>query len=309
MHLADLGTVKSVTTAKAVPRWMRGCFRRRSISFANGQTDTDTRVFWLQSNLLTIDLRLPVIAQQEKEGGDIQKKADYEGWYAHAEWNGKQLQWRGGASYQLHNRWPEPALLQRIGNCMMEFAPSGIYVEDWRLLSDQPGPLIGLELLSETDLSSGVTSPRKGALIICGQYAGLVIDRPRPINDVGGQLKQRLTNPQLDESERNNLLDFETSVALGSLSEGFTVQHSLHQSRLQQPLLPLTGFESDTKSGYLRQRIEDKGKAVERRFRIDCCEMEFPFTQSTPSSTESLEWFQREAPTLTRYTRVLYQSS
>ncbi|MCX2782659.1 hypothetical protein OQJ46_06635 [Microbulbifer thermotolerans] len=308
MHLAELTSVINSPTANTVPRWMRGCFQRRSISFANGQTDTDTRVFWLQSNLLTIDLRLPVTAQQEKEGDDIQKKADYEGWYAHADWDGKQLQWRSGATYQLHNRWPEPAILQRIGNCMMEFAPSGIYVEDWRLLSDQPGPLIGLELISETDLSSGTTSPRKGALIICGRHAGLVIDRPHPISDSGGLLKQRLTNLQIDESERSNLLDFETSVALGSLSEGFTVQHSLHKYRLQQPLLSLTGFELDAKSGYLRQRTEDNGKAVERLFRIDCCEMEFPFTPCTPSSEDSLEWFQREAPTLTRYTRVLYQN-
>jgi len=306
MHLSELD-ISTVAASDSVPHWMYGCFQRRSISFANGQTDTDTRVFWLQSRGLTIDLRLPIAEQQAAAGDDIQKKADYEGWYAHTRWDGEQLQWHNGDCYQLHNRWPEPALLQRIGNCMMEFAPSGIYVEDWRLLSYEPGPLIGLELVSEKDLETGTESPRQGALIICGQYAGLVIGRPDPINSNGGKLKQLLANPELDDGTRQNLLDFETSVAKGSLEEGFTVCHSLHSSRLQQPLVSLTGFEPAEKPGYLRQRTQDRGRPVERLFRIDCYEKAFPFSQETPATAESLSWFNREAATLTRYTRVVTQ--
>tara|TARA_Y100000589_G_scaffold330762_1_gene381491 strand:+ start:7550 stop:8407 length:858 start_codon:yes stop_codon:yes gene_type:complete len=284
---------------------MQGCFRRRSISFANGQTDTDTRVFWLQSRSLTIDLRLPVVEQQVADGDDRQKQADYEGWYAHTLWDGSHLRWQGGTGYQLHNRWPEPAILQRIGNCMLEFAPSSAYVEDWRLLSGQPGPLIGLELVSETDLNTGTKSPRQGALIICGQYAGLVLGRSSPVQHEGESLKQLLASPSLTEGEKRNLLAFEASVAMGSLEEGFTVYHSLHLSRLQQPLTSLTGFEYAAKPGYLIQRTQDGERAVERLFRIDCHEREYPFLLSTPASQESMEWFNREAPTLTRYTRIV----
>ncbi len=37
---------------------MLGCFRRRCISFANGESDEQTIVYWFQSRNFTIDLRL-----------------------------------------------------------------------------------------------------------------------------------------------------------------------------------------------------------------------------------------------------------
>lgn len=307
MHLSELSGLSAVPAGAPAPEWMRGCFRRRSISFANGQTDTDTRVFWLQSRRLTIDLRLPTPAQQQADAGNPESLADYEGWYADAIWDGKQLSWDGGASYQLHNRWPEPAILQRTGNCMMEFAPSGIYVEDWRLQSDQPGPLIGLELVSEKDLHSGRQYQRRGALIIAGRYAGLVLDRPQPVSNSSLPLKHQLLDSAVNADQRTNLLAFETSVAEGSLSDGFRVSHSLHASRLQQPLLSLEGFAAAPRRGYLLQHTGSDGQPVERLYRIDCYETEFPFSAATPSAIDSLEWFAREAPTLTRYTRMLYQ--
>ena len=304
MHLAELNNMTALPSGAAAPEWMRGLFRRRSISFANGQTDTDTRVFWLQSRRLTIDLRLPTPAQQTAAADDIAQQADYEGWYACSVWDGEQLSWNGGDSYQLHNRWPEPALLSRTGNCMMEFAPSGAYVEDWRLQNDQPGPLIGLELVSEKDLSSGTEYERHGALIICGNYAGLVIGRQKKISTVQQQiLREQLLNPELSEEKRSQLLDFETSLASGSLSSGFTVTDSLWHTRVGQPLLSPEGFEPDSERGYLRQLLMIDGKKIARRYRIDTFDMAFPFTAQTSTTVEAAQWLQQESRTLTRYTR------
>lgn len=132
MTLLEIAKTHLSTASYSVPEWVLGAFSRRSISFADGLTDTDTRVFWLQSRGLTIDLRLPLPRDQPvltDHSDAICAMSDLEGWYAHTCWENNLLSWCNGASYQLHNRWPEPAQLRRVGNCMVEFAPSGAYVE------------------------------------------------------------------------------------------------------------------------------------------------------------------------------------
>lgn len=300
MHLSELSGVTAVPVGAPAPDWMRGAFRRRSISFANGLTDTTTRVFWLQSRRLTIDLRLPLLSQQQQHGRDDAYLADYEAWYADALWDGRQLSWDGGASFQLYNRWPEPAILQRTGNCMTEFAPSGIYVEDWRLQSDQPGPLIALELISETHLPSGRQQARKGALIICGNSAGWVLDRAQPLNAGPAKIQQRLLSASA--SQRQSLLDFETAIGSGNLKDGFTVTDALHIDRTGQPLITMEGFSLSPQRGYISQRLTLNGEPYERLFRVDSFEREYPFSAHTAATLEALHWYQQESATLGRYT-------
>lgn len=305
MHLSELDIVTDHSVWQTLPTWMLGAFQRRSISFSNGLSDTRTRVFWFQSPNLTIDLRLPTLNDQIHSETLI-KKADYECWYGYPIWDGKQLQWEVATSYQTDNRWPEPALLQRTGNCMIEFAPSGIYVEDWRLLSDETGPLIGLELLTETDLSTGETRSRQGALIICGQYAAMTLARPIPLSNEQKTLKDQLQSPHLSEEEKINLLDFETSVAQGSIKDDFLVQHSLHQTRIDEPLLSLSGFELEPETGFVKQTTQVDGKDVMRIFKVDCFDLHFPLTASTPATKQSTDWFDAQSTTLKRYTQRLY---
>ncbi len=162
MNLMELAERHARRPATSVPDWMLGYYKRRAISFANGDTDLDTHVCWVQSRNFTIDLRLPLAEDQvparalaDYSAAELQVLANHEGWEALSHWDGERLAWRGDTSLQLHNRWPEPALLSRIGNCMIEFAPSGAYVEDWRLQPSAPGPLIGLRLIEEREVDSG----------------------------------------------------------------------------------------------------------------------------------------------------------
>ena len=298
MHISELTGVAENTHVEPVPLWMRGAFRRRSITFANGLTDADTRVFWLQSQGLTIDLRLPLISEQKAYHSDDEHAGQYEAWYGYSHWDGALLDWSGGVSYQLHNRWPEPAILRRTGNCMMEFAPSGIYVEDWRLLSDESGPLIGLELLSEKHIASGRVTQRSGALIICGRIAGLVLDRP-PLTSKGGPLAERLLSQS--EAEKDALRGFETAIGTGSLDDGFTVIHALHYGRTGQNLCPLDGFEYDAEPGFVRQVLMHNGELTERRYRVDTFQPEFPFSAATQAEEQARRWYRSERLTLARY--------
>ena len=132
MTLQELLSRHGQRATHSVPDWMLGFYKRYAISFANGTSDLHTHVCWLQSRNLTIDLRLPLEADQVSakplagySAAELQVLANYEGWTANAVWDGAALSWRPtDVSLQLHNRWPEPALLKRVGNCMVEFCAS-----------------------------------------------------------------------------------------------------------------------------------------------------------------------------------------
>jgi hypothetical protein len=309
---------------KGVPDWLLGCFRRHSIMFSNGLADTKTQVYWLQSRNFTIDIRLPINAEllaakplvnyTEQE---LLQLADYEGFSANTVWSSEMLSWQDAdAALQIHNRWTEPATLKRVGNCMIEFCPSDAYIEDWRLQSSNPGPLIGLRLIEERELDSDIVRHKGGGLIVCGDYAGLVLGRAEAVTkpSLETTLKEMVAQAGGNIPTLTKLFNFETSVAHGSLEKGFSVKHSTLASRLGSDLFPLDGFDLPAVYQHevlgnielIRQKLTIDGKACERLFYIDTIEQHVSFSQATALSEETHAWFERESPTLTRYTQVLF---
>lgn len=320
MNLFELLTQYSHRPEHGMPDWMLGYFKRYSISFADGKTDLLTHVCWLQSRNFTIDLRLPINAQQVKakpwEDYSVEEllvMADYEGWEALSEWDGEILKWREtDTSLQLHNRWIEPGIIKRFGNCMIELSPSGAYVEDWRLQPSRPGPLIGLRLIEERNVETNEVSHKGGGLIICGDYAGLVLGRPKKIN-AGQQynaLRELVIEAQGNPQKLEEYFKFETSVAQGSITEGYKIILSTKPERMGQLLFSLDGFEliSDKleKEQLIKQKFYSKGTLHERIFVVDTLEQEINFEQSTSFTEQSQEWFEREEKTLTRYSQPLF---
>ena len=315
MHLAELLQYHQYRPDDGVPDWMLGYFKRCSISFANGDTDTRTHVCWLQSRNFTIDLRLPVDEEQvaakawrDYSAAELRAMGNYEGWVADSVWDGETLSWQNEKALQLHGRWQEAAYLKRVGNCMMEFCPSNVYVEDWRLQPSQPGPLIGLRLLQETNLSTGEQYSRDGGLIICGDYAALVLARPEAISDESDNaLRAKAEQAVGDAAALAQLFNFETSVASGSLAQGYAVELSTCPERQGQTLLSLDGFSTTANSRELTQRIaQQDGRDIERRFVIDTLEASCAFPQFTQTSAQANQWFERERETMCRYTQPCY---
>jgi hypothetical protein len=323
MTLKELVYLHSRRPERSVPEWLLGCFRRYSISFANGLTDLQTQVYWLQSRNFTIDIRLPREAEQLAAKpltgytrDELQRLANYEGFSANTDWDGTILSWqKADAALQLHSRWTEPAILKRVGNCMVEFCPSNTYVEDWRLQPSSPGTLVGLRLIEEREISSGLLRHKGGGLIVCGDYAGLVLGRSHEITTptVETPLTTMAANANGDEVLLNRLFNFETSVAQGSLEQGFSVMLSTQASRLGHDLFTLDGFEApvsyqDKHLGdveIIRQKLTIEGKSCERLFLIDTIESHINFDQTTDSTPETQVWFERESAVLARYTEVL----
>lgn len=310
MTLVELIQAHGVKPAQSVPEWMLGCFRRRCISFANGECDSRTIVYWFQSRNFTIDLRLPIAGQQvparrwqDYSVDEQQVLARYEGWAAHCQWDGERLSWSGETAMQLHNPWPEPALLKRIGNCMIEFAPSGAYVEDWRLQPSAPGALAGLRLLEERDLGTGQVTRRGGGLIVCGDHAALVLGRQEPVGANGKTLPKAVALADSTES-LCALLDFETSVATADDAGDYRVAHSTRAHRVGQPLMALQDFEFREDTGQVCHRFSEHGRSYERLFEVDVLESNVEFPLSTETTPEAEDWFERESNTLKRYTQL-----
>lgn len=309
MTLQELLERYARPAASGVPDWMLGCFRRRCISFANGESDNQTIVYWFQSRNTTIDLRLPIADHQAQvkalhdySAAELETLANYEGWEAQSKWDGELMSWFDETALQTHNRWPEPAELKRVGNCMIEFAPSGSYVEDWRAQPTPAGPLIGLRLIEQRNLDTGERIHCGGGLIIAGDHAAMVLGRPEPLSSETS-LREQINGADSRALER--LFQFETSVAKGSLASGYTIQHSTRPERVDQPLWPsaeATWFFEDQE---VCQHFTLDGATHERRFQIDTLEEHCPFALHTPWTPETQAWFGREAATLTRYTRLV----
>ncbi|KZY98618.1 hypothetical protein A3746_06420 [Oleibacter sp. HI0075] len=233
-------------------------------------------MFWLQSGALTIDLRLPLEYEQQAEP---ENKADYEGWYAHSVWQHNLLDWQGGVSSLSENRWPEPAELRRVGNCMMEFAPSGAYVEDWRLLNSVPGLFVGLELIGEEDLTTGARRELQGALILAGDYMGAVLNRSAEefITDIG----------ELEGDE-------------------FVVRHSRDIHRTGKLMFSAL-FEADDGEFFYDTSQPEQIRLVAGQkswsFRIDTLVGDFHFAPGTSQSESAERWFKQFQSTLGRYLR------
>jgi hypothetical protein len=322
MNLLELINTYGQRPSTGVPDWMLGYYKRYAISFATGETDLQTQVCWLQSRNFTIDLRLPIASEQlpakpwaDYSAEELRQLGNYEGWEALCDWDGDILSWRDtDCSLQFHNRWIEPGIIKRFGNCMIELAPSGAYVEDWRIQPSAPGVLAGLRLVEERDLATGEVRHSGGGLIVCGDYAGLVLGRNKNIapNQSYNALRSMAVAAQGDAAQLAALFNFETSVAQGSIESGYKIALSTQPARVGESLCSLDGFELVTgESGAneqqrVRQTLDCDGIPCERIFTIDTLEANIGY-ESTTSFTPAAEiWFAREAQTLTRYTKPVY---
>lgn len=310
MHLKELITQFQQRPSQTVPNWVIGCFKRKSISFSSGLTDISTHVLWLQGRNITIDLRLPIESDQITNGSwqdcnedERYQLANYEGWFAYSDWQDEVLSWSGGTAFQIHNRWPQPATLTRVGNCMMEFSPTDAYIEEWRLRSSSTGPLVSLELIEETNLDTGECRHRGGALIINGDWAGIVLGRAKEITDETetGQLRELVKHVKIDDPVNHDIFNFETSVAQGSLEEGYTVKFTTVEGRKNQTLFELEGFEFDSSTEQVIQLFKEHGQTIERRFSIDTLEPTFNYSNVTETTAESERWVEKESETMGRY--------
>lgn len=275
----------------AFPHRLLGAFRRKSITFCTGVTDERTLVYWFQSRTFTIDLRLP--------DGALTPAADRQGWIGDTLWDesAQRMSWRVARSYQPGNQWPEPAEFRFIGNSVLEFAPSGAYVEDWRQQSTG-GPLLGLRLLDMLDEATGRTSIMDGGLIVAGEHTAFARSRRPEIDERigrGASLAAALAAGAVSEGEVES---YEVSVA----PQGETVAYSTRPDRRGAPIVPGSlAIECDG-SITLRQIVD--GAPCRLRFAVDLCQHAVTFDRQTPATPAARDWMELERGHLVRHAAI-----
>lgn len=294
MNLAELCAVLPETGQEgpAFPQRLLGAFRRRSITFCTGETDEQTLVYWFQSRTFTIDLRLPDGAATPVE--------ERQGWIGDTLWDEREqeMRWRVSQSYQPRNQWPEPASFRFIGNSVIEFAPSGAYVEDWRQQATS-GPLLGLRLLDLHDETTGRTLPKEGGLIVVGEQLAYAQSRLpevdealRGVNCLGRALADGLVTSEQAES-------YEVSVSTG---DGI-VAHSTRPGRVGAPMVAGDFAVQPDGSIILSQGVDGARRRL--RFALDACLRGIVFDPRTSAKVEALEWMEREKRHLARHAVIV----
>jgi hypothetical protein len=319
MEILELCSLQGTNPpSRGVPVWTLGCFRRRSITFFNGDSDDSTLVLWLQSRGLTGDLRLaasrPKPATREELSelslAELTQLAEVEGGLSPTRFDGHPsagnvelsgtMTWLDWTAFQLHPKWPEPGQLRRVGDCLIEFAPSGAYVEDWRLQPGGDGPLIGLSLVEERD-EKGKVLHRGGGLVIAGEHAILVRGRAEalpPCERVTDLIERATKEPKLLDS----IFGFDASYATRDESGRYVVRASTLPWREGKPLMAFGGFTMQ--DGVVVQKARESNRAVERRFTVDTLESNYEDWLATPATTAAETWLHEEK-TLLRAARKL----
>ena len=129
----------------------------------------------------------------------------------------------------------------------MEFAPSGDYVEDWRLQPGSTGTLLSLELIDERiGNGSGDAARPGGAFVQAGDHAVLILDRLLPPPRDTSPLMELVQEHRQDAAMLARLLDVECSYAVRhDENSPFIIQHSTLPFREGETLAPLVR-QSDT---------------------------------------------------------------
>jgi hypothetical protein len=297
-----------------VPRWVLGCFRRRSITFFNGDTDDSTLVIWIQSQGLTADLRLAegrprpeapeqlrelssaeLIAMAQVEGGIAPSRFEPDAVSSNVQLSGV-MHWLDWNAFQIHAKWPEPGELRRVGDCLIEFAPSGAYVEDWRLQPSEDGPLLGLSLVDERERKTGALRHRGGGLVIAGEHALFVRGRAATLPQAE-RLSALIARAAREPELLSAIFGFEASYARRRGDGDYVIQASTWPWR-EGEVLVQDGFS--VQDGLVLQQVSERGDRVERRYRVDTLEPSYEDWVATPATGAAVSWLNAESSTLLR---------
>jgi len=273
-------TLKPTTTQPGmIPDFLYGAFRRKSISFFNGLTDENTIVYWFQSRSFTIDLRL-----KSQTGTAVQAR---QGWIGNTLWDSASqlLSWevKDYANYQNHVQWPEPAKLHAIGNCILEFSPSHVYVEDWRQ-QVQRGLFLSLRLQSAIEVQSGQSLEMDGGLIICADHIAYALTRLPEVQSAVAQMDLKAIDPTVFAL----LESFEVSIG----TDGQTKTYSTRTSETGKTF-NLENFEVLDETRLVQNVILD-GRDINLIFEIDIYQPDFVFQHTTVTTSEAENWLKSE---------------
>jgi hypothetical protein len=126
-----------------VPEWLRGLWRRRSIRFPDGRVDDTTQVYWLQTESMFADIRIPAQRPELGQHASLQtlnvvesqalaQQGGFAGW---TELDGSLCRWRRVIDYQPDSGVADEGRLRRDAGLLIEEGIHTPYTEVWERLT------------------------------------------------------------------------------------------------------------------------------------------------------------------------------
>jgi hypothetical protein len=178
---------------------------------------------------------------------------------------------------------------------MMEGAPSGIYLEEWRFQESAPGVLAALRLLSETD-HAGNTRPRDGGLMIAGDHAIRVLGRRAKLPD-GTRCQDFVRRSENPVAALEQILDCKVDYVRRE-NGLYAIMASTDPRREGQTLDLMSRFMPGPADRQLIELLDDDRELRSRLWQIDSLELVHRFAMTTAVAEDRLAWLARESDTL-----------
>lgn len=223
---------------KPVPDAYLGVWQRTLLTTASGHRDISTQVYWLQTNTLHADLRIPPMADR---GDDLELAlAEQAGFAGLTVVESDICQWHRLMDFQPVTDESDIGRMRfESPEKVIEDALDGSYQETWERLPESLGANWG-QWLNAADEPS-----RQACLLVAGDFFLFAAERPAPLR-FGGHLRDQVATASA--VERQTQLAFELSF--GRRQQGavpWLIKLSTLPGRAGQTLLPAhcTGETAD----------------------------------------------------------------
>lgn len=200
-----------------VPDWLRGLWKRVSIETPDGQRDTQTQVFYLQTSSCFGDLRVPIDRPDLKHASfpgltqkDVAALARQQGFAGITQFEQGQGQWLRYIDYQPPQPVRDVGLLYWQDGILIEDGIDQIYREEWQKVDDGTEDYTVLVLAA--DGTSDHASTWQASLVIAGDY--FIYSRNRPIDLPTAETLADCLTGAIDFEQQQNYLACEISFGL-----------------------------------------------------------------------------------------------
>ena len=155
---------------ESVPDWLMGLWRRLSIE-ENGERDTTTQVYWLQTASGFADIRIPaerpavesLVGLTPEQATGLSQQ---DGFAGITRLIGDQCEWHHAMDYRSFTGKPDVGRLHWEGDILVEIGPNGAYKEEWQRVATGP----------TTTMTISDGAAWKKWLVLCGDYFIYVSD-------------------------------------------------------------------------------------------------------------------------------------
>lgn len=249
-----------------------GVWRRRSIEMEDGQKDTTTQVFWLQTHACFGDIRIPIDRNPCLGRSSLNELSEIEaialskqqGFAGITQIEGTTCQWHRHIDYQPPSDFRDIGSLAWEQDILIELGIDAPYREEWERLDDGGTGCIALVLKPDESLEA---SEWQGCLVLVGDYFVQILER-RTALPQADSLTHLLESTQ-NNTQQQNYLNCE--ISFGRRSAGripWEIQLSTMPWQEGRSLWSIDDLQVDTNQQYLTQVVHAADEQHIRRWEI-----------------------------------------